>query len=113
VCYTYSMITQVFIMGSSHAYGVGASEAGWADLMKRHLHDKMFSEGGIGEQYEVFNFAKSGETIAFVKDLAPQILEQYGRGQKTIIIVSAGGNNTKAVDVHDNYVSTLTEYENE
>jgi lysophospholipase L1-like esterase len=107
------MITQVFIMGSSHAYGVGASDAGWADLIKHYLHEKMFSDEGVGEQYEVFNFAKSGETIAFVKDLAPQILEQYSRGQKTVIIVSAGGNNTKAVDTPDNYVSTLTEYEDE
>lgn len=73
----------------------------------------MFSEGGVGEKYEVFNFAKSGETISFVKDLAPQILKEYGRGQKTIIIASAGGNNTKAVDAPENYVSTLTEYENE
>ena len=105
------MITQVFIIGSSHAYGVGASEAGWADLVKRYLHERMYSEGGIGEQYEIFNFAKSGETIAFVKNLASELLEQYSRGQKTIIIVSAGGNNTKAVDTPDNYVSTLTEYE--
>jgi len=100
-------------MGSSNAYGVGASEAGWADLIKRYLHEKMYSEGEVGEQFEIFNFAKSGETIAFVKNLASEILEHYGRGQKTIILVSAGGNNTKAVDTPDNYVSTLTEYENE
>lgn len=107
------MITQVFILGSSYTYGVGAEHTSWADLVKQYLHGKMYKEGGVGEKFEVYNFGKSGETISFVKDSFEWLIKQYGRNQKTIIIVSAGGNNTKAINDPHNYVSTPQEYEHE
>ncbi len=104
------MITQVFIIGSSLVYGVGAEKSGWADLIKQFFHQKMYGEGGVGEQYEVFNFAKSGAKIQFAKRLFPILVKEYGRDGKIITIVSIGGNNAKAVDFPTNYVSTLEEY---
>lgn len=101
---------QVFIVGSSSVYGVGAKDGGWADLVKQSLHKKMYREGGTGEKYEIYNLGKSGATIDFVKKTFPQQLEQYGRDGKIITIVSVGGNNTKAENEPDNFISTLEEY---
>lgn len=36
------MMTQIFIIGSSSVYGVGAESSGWADLVKQALHRKMY-----------------------------------------------------------------------
>lgn len=37
-------------------------------------------------------------------------MNQYGRGGKTIVVVNVGGNNAKAEDKPDNFVSTLDGY---
>ena len=107
------MITQFFILGSSSTYGVGSSSAGWADLVKQYLHAKMYAEGGVGEKYEVYNFGKSGAKIDFIKGTFQQQLKDYGRGQRTIVLVAIGGNNTKAEEEPGNFVSTPQEYKNE
>jgi lysophospholipase L1-like esterase len=107
------MMTQVFILGSSMVYGVGGSHGGWADLIKQYLHEKMYGEGALGEMYEVYNFGKSGATIDFVKDTFMSQLEAYGRDQKTIVLLAVGGNNTKAEEQPDNFVSTPEAYEEE
>src|SRR5512133_4042867 len=104
---------QIFILGSSMVYGVGGPNGGWADLIKQHLHKKMYGENGVGEKYEIYNFGKSGATIDFVKDTFKSQLDAYDRKQKTIILVSVGGNNTKAEETPDNFVSTPEEYESE
>jgi lysophospholipase L1-like esterase len=106
-------MTQIFILGSSMVYGVGGPNGGWADLLKQDLHQRMYGENGVGEKYEIYNFGKSGATIDFVKDTFKSQLEFYDRGQKTIILVSVGGNNTKAEETPDNFVSTPAEYERE
>ncbi|MEI7578500.1 MAG: GDSL-type esterase/lipase family protein [bacterium] len=107
------MITQIFIVGSSNVYGVGAEQAGWADLLKQKLHKKMYSENGLGEKFEIYNLGKSGATIDFVKNEYPKQLHQYYRGGDLITIVSVGGNNSKAIGRPDNFVSTLEKYETE
>ena len=94
-------------------YGVGGPHGGWADLIKQHLHQKMYGENGVGEKYEIYNFGKSGATIDFVKDTFKSQLDAYDRKQKTIVLVSVGGNNTKAEETPDNFVSTPEEYERE
>ncbi len=103
-------MTQIFILGSSSVYGVGAEDGGWADLIKLALHKKMYRDGGIGQKLEIYNFGKTGETIEFVSETFPQQLEKYGRGGKIITIVSVGGNNAKADDFPENFVSTVAEY---
>lgn len=113
LCYNHNMMTQIFVLGSSSIYGVGGSNAGWGDLIKQYLHAKMYGENGVGEKYEIYNFGKSGATIDFVKDTFPQQLKDYGRGHKTIVVVAVGGNNTKAQEQPDNFVSTPEEYESE
>jgi len=104
---------QIFILGSSSVYGVGGHQGGWADLVKQTLHQKMYTSDGVGEKYEVYNFGKSGATIDFVFKTFPQLLKDYGRNQKTISIVSVGGNNAKAEHSPDNFVSTLDEYQDQ
>lgn len=104
---------QIFILGSSSVYGVGAEFGGWADLVKQSLHQKMYAKNGIGQKYEIYNLGKSGATIDFVRNVFPQQLEQYGRGGEIITIVSVGGNNAKADDDPNNFVSTIEEYTKE
>lgn len=50
-------MTQIFILGSSNAYGVGGKDGGWADILKQYLHNKMYGKYGIGEKHELFNFS--------------------------------------------------------
>ncbi len=106
-------MTQIFIFGSSSAYGVGGENGGWADILKNKLHGLMFSKGGVGEKYELYNFAKPGEPISFVSNNFKNQLEKYRRSGKTIILVSIGGNNSRAKDTPDNFISTVDEYRKE
>ena len=101
---------QIFLLGSSSIYGVGAENAGWGDLVKQALHKKMYSDNGVSEKYEVYNFGKSGTTVDFVLNTFPQQLKEYGRGGKIITIVAVGANNSKAENEPDNFVSTIEEY---
>ena len=101
---------QVFIVGASIAYGVGGAGGGWGELIKHYAHGLMYEDGGVGEKYEVFNFAKPGETVDFILDTFPDQLKQYGRGGELTTVVSVGGNSSKAVDTPDNFVSTVEEY---
>ncbi len=101
---------QIFIIGSSTVYGVGGENGGWADMVKRTFHQKMYATGGIGEKVEVFNFAKAGAEIKFFIETFPVLINHYGRGGNIITIVSVGGNNIKAENRPDNFVSTLEEY---
>ncbi|MFA5886158.1 MAG: SGNH/GDSL hydrolase family protein [Patescibacteria group bacterium] len=104
---------QIFLIGSSFVYGVGGENGGWGDYLKQALHQKMYSEGGVGEKYEVYNFSKPGATIDFAIKNFPTWLEQYGRDGEIITIVSTGGNNVKAKNTPDNFVSTVDDYINQ
>lgn len=104
---------QIFILGSSSVYGVGAHTAGWADLVKQYFHQKMYGPGGVGEKYEVFNFGKAGEQVGFLMQNFPKLLEMYGRDGQKVIIYMGGRNNARAVDSPDNFVSTPEEYREE
>jgi lysophospholipase L1-like esterase len=104
-------MTQVFIFGASTAYGVGAESGGWGDLLKQSLHAKMYGEGGVGEKYEVYNFAQPGATIEFVLVTAIEQLKFYRRSGNVIAAVLVGGNNIKAENEPDNFVSSIEEYE--
>lgn len=104
---------QIFIVGSSSIYGVGGENGGYADIIKQTLHKKMYGKGGVGEKYEIYNFGKSGATIDFVQNTYPQQLEHYGRDGGIITILNVGGNNAKAENEPDNFVSTIDEYSKE
>lgn len=96
---------QIFILGASSVYGVGA-EQGWADMIKSYVHAKQFAPDGPGEVCEVFNFAKAGATIEFAAETFPWLCEHYQRGPELITLISVGGNDAKAKDAPDNYVCT-------
>jgi lysophospholipase L1-like esterase len=70
----------------------------------------MYAPGGKGEMYEAFNFAKSGATTDFVLKTFPEQILNYGRGGEVTCIVSVGGNDSRAKQTPDNYVSTVEEY---
>lgn len=98
-------------MGASTVYGVGGPNGGWADMLKLALHKQMYKEAGSDEAHEVFIFAKSGVTTDFILNGCEQRIEDYRRdGHKTIVILSVGLNNAKAVGTPNNYVSTPEEY---
>ncbi|HKU18741.1 MAG TPA: GDSL-type esterase/lipase family protein [Candidatus Saccharimonadales bacterium] len=103
-------MAQVYIFGASSAYGVGAEHSGWGDLLKQYLHSKMYSSDGIGEKHEVFNFAYPGAGADFVIVTAREQLKFYRRSGKVIAVISVGGNNSKAEETPDNFVSTVEEY---
>jgi lysophospholipase L1-like esterase len=102
---------QFFLLGASSVYGVGGTNGGFGELLKQHMHQKMYTAGGEGEVYEVFNFGKSGATADFVLDTFPEQIKRYGRKGEIVSIVSVGGNDSKAVNSPGNFVSTPEEYE--
>ncbi len=100
---------QIFILGASSVYGVGAERGGWGDLVKSYMHAKMYQPDGTGEACEVFNFSKAGSTIDFVMDTVPWIIDKYARSSDPgdlIIMLSVGGNDAKASGAPDAFVST-------
>jgi len=103
-------MAQIFIFGSSSAYGVGGCEGGWADMLKRHLHQTMYGENGTGEKDELYNFAKPGVTVEFVKETFPILLKHYRNQEKVIVVLSIGLNNAKATDWPDNFVSSADDF---
>jgi lysophospholipase L1-like esterase len=104
-------MTQIFIFGASTAYGSGAELAGWGDLLKQSMLTKMYGKNGVGEKYEVNNFAQHGATIEFVLVVAPEQLKYYRKSGKVIAVVQVGGNNIKANGTPDGFVVSLEEYE--
>lgn len=104
-------MNQIFILGASTVYGVGGKNGGWADMLKRSFHQKMYAPNGLGETFEVFDFGKSGASIEFVLETFPQQFADYKRSSgTTVALVSVGGNNAKAIGEPGNYVSTIEEY---
>jgi len=101
---------QIFTIGASSVYGVGGEDGGWADMLKRHLHQTMYGERGTGETCELFNFSKSGCTTDFVQRTFPEQLKEYGRSGEVTVILSVGGNDSKATGTPENYVTTPEEY---
>jgi lysophospholipase L1-like esterase len=101
---------QYFLLGASSVYGVGGENGGWAELLKQYIHHQLYGKGGSGEAAEVFNFGKSGATVEFVLDTFPEQIKHYGRSGEIVSIVMIGGNNSKAIDAPNNYVSTVEEY---
>lgn len=104
-------MAQIFIFGASGAYGVGAERAGWGDLLKQRLHARIYGTDGVGEKHEAFNFAYPGAGADFVIVTAREHLKFYRRSDKVIAVVSVGGNNSKAENKPDNFVSSIEEYE--
>lgn len=102
-------MVQIFLLGDSFVYGVGAEDGGWGDLVKKYFHKKMYSAGGVGEKYEIYNFGKSGEGIDFVEKTFKQQLEQYGRDGEIITVISVGTNDIKAKDSKKNFGMTISE----
>lgn len=94
---------QIFILGASSVYGVGAEQAGWGDLVKSYVHNKMYGPDGTGEICEVFNFSKAGSTVEFVAQTFPWICENYQRTKELTILVSVGGNDARAKDTPEGY----------
>ncbi len=103
-------MSQIFVFGSSSAHGVGGAHGGWADILKSRLHHTMYAEGGIGERHQFYNFSKPGAKIEFVKRTFVSQLQDYKHPGKVMAIAAVGGNNVKAENKPDNFVSTVERY---
>ena len=104
-------MAKVLIFGASFSYGVGGEEGGWADLLKKKVHQLMYGPNGIGEKHEVYNFSKPGGMSTFTLETASFLIEKFASGQKKIAIVSTGLNDSRAKEKPDNFVSNIEEFE--
>jgi len=107
-------VTQIFILGASITYGVGGSDGGWADMVKREMHRRQYSKfDESNEHYEVYNFAKPGMTVGDVLgSMSTDIGYRRRDNEKAVIILSVGMNNTKSMNSPEDYVSTDASYKN-
>jgi lysophospholipase L1-like esterase len=104
-------MAQLLCMGGSIVYGVGGTQGGWADMIKRQLHEQMYAQGLPQKVHETYIFGKPDATIQFVTDTYTQCIANYRReGQKTIVVLSVGMNDAKAVEQPDNYLNTPEQY---
>ncbi len=103
-------MTQIFIFGSSSAYGVGGEHGGWADMLKNYLHQMMYKINGFGEVCEIYNFAKPGATVDFVQQNFLQQLKTYMDEKHTLAIVAIGSNNAKARGMPDHFISSPEDF---
>lgn len=102
---------QIFVLGASSVYGVGAERAGWGDLVKSYVNGLQFAPDGPGECCEVFNFAKAGSTIEFISGTLPWLCKQYKRpNTDLLVLISVGGNDARAKDTPDGFVCTTDEF---
>lgn len=98
-------------MGASIEYGVGGAHGGWADLVKLHLHQEMYAGAASNESHEVHIFAKPDATVQFVIETHARYIADYKRdGRDTIVVLSVGMNDTKAIAEPANYLSTPEKY---
>jgi lysophospholipase L1-like esterase len=100
---------QIYIIGDSLSYGVGAQTSSFGDSIKSYIHSKLYSKNGIGEKVEVFNFSKGGVTPQFFIDNMEFIKSYAEKGEKTAII-SIGLNSAKAVDTPNNYICSPEQF---
>lgn len=96
-------------------YGVGGENGGWADKLKRQIHVEQYGGDYVGdERMEVYNFARPGMTVEDVTEsLERDIYYRKHDGSESMIILSVGLNNSKAIGTPDNYISTLDSYAEE
>ncbi|HTE57251.1 MAG TPA: GDSL-type esterase/lipase family protein [Verrucomicrobiae bacterium] len=102
----------IVIIGASITHGVGGSQ-GWADMVKRAVHQKLYAPEGPGEICEVYELGIPGQT-------AKDILERFeaevrlrigGRqANENCIVLSVGANDAKAIGEPENYTTTSGEY---
>ena len=104
----------ILIFGASAVHGVGGARGGWADKLKLALHAEMFGNGSAAAQsFDVYELGVPGNTMAdlterFLAEATPRIKRR--RPEDVIVIFSAGTNDSRAVDVADNHVSTPDDF---
>jgi lysophospholipase L1-like esterase len=104
-------MAQIICIGASIMYGVGGSEGGWPDYLKRDLHRQMFAVDGSAERHEIYNFSKSGVTVEFAVNNLEWIIKNYARkGQPIVLAFTIGSNNARAHGKSDGFVSTPKEF---
>jgi lysophospholipase L1-like esterase len=104
-------MAQIICLGASTLYGVGGTQGGWPDYLKRALHTEQYGQDGVGERNDIFNLGKSGVTIEFIRDRLGQVVEMYGRPEMPLVLAfMAGTNNARAWKTPDGYISTPEEF---
>lgn len=104
---------QILIYGASITHGVGAANGGWADKLKAMLHKSMFSATAADEWYEVYELGIPSQTLPdilgrFEVELKPRL--KVKQPHDLFIVLSAGLNDAKAVEVIDNYLGSPDDF---
>jgi lysophospholipase L1-like esterase len=103
----------IVIIGASITHGVGGTQGGWSDMVKRTIHQKLYAPNGPGEICEVYELGIPGQSAKdilerFEAEVRPRLGQRDS--DSNCIVLSVGTNDAKAVDRPDNYVATLEEY---
>jgi lysophospholipase L1-like esterase len=100
-------MAKILGFGASVLQGVGASNLGWFDLLKKDIHQSMFSNGGRGEVHSVFNLGIAGNTTQMILDrLENEITARVKPDDEVVFVYSAGLNDSKAVGEPDSFTNT-------
>lgn len=103
----------ILIFGGSIAHGVGGELGGWADKIKQSLHGEMYGPSGAGEVCQVYELGIPGSTM---RDILARFETEvnarvpHAAIDDTLIIFTAGVNDSKAKDSPQNYLFTPEEF---
>ena len=105
-------MAQILFFGASSVQGVGDSEGGWVERLKRELHQVMYGTEGTGEKHAIFNLGIAGNTAEMVLRRFKQETESRVRtGQEIIFVFAVGTNDSKATDSRDNQLFTVEQFQ--
>ena len=100
----------IFIFGDSITYGSWDKEGGWADRLKRFLHDKYLKTRG--DYCLVYNLGVSGDTTKEVlKRFDFETKRRLDKKEENIFIFSIGANDASTYSDGKNLVE-IGEFEN-
>lgn len=105
-------MAQVLFFGASVTQGVGDSDGGWVDRIKRDLHSNMYSGvEQVGERGSIFNLGVAGNTVEdLIKRFSDEVTARKWRDRDLVIVISIGLNDSKARDEPKNYLFTTEQY---
>ncbi|HSX27832.1 MAG TPA: GDSL-type esterase/lipase family protein [Candidatus Saccharimonadales bacterium] len=103
-------MTQILFFGSSSVHGVGDPQGGWVDRFKRQRHNEMYGEKKNSND-EIFNLGVPGDTSAqLLNRISYELPARQRESQPMVVVISAGGNDSRAADSPTNFISSPDEF---
>ncbi len=105
-------MAQILVFGASTAYGVGGPAGGWPDILKKKLHEQMYTIKDLPfEKHEVYNLCVPGATIDDIEKRLTVEVDGYSKpGREIIVVIELGGNDSKAIEKNDNFANTPEQF---